>query len=443
MKKEMTPKVWKRLAQSGLGLASILASFSTSVSNAELLAYEGFDYPADTALEFNNGGTGWDATGWGWRNSYDGKGGIILNAAYIEAGSMSYGGLQTLGNHLHLYGDLGSIEMGRKLSSAIPGTAGTSTYISFIGQRVGAAADPTDPVYDNPDTEEVEVYPYGENLYPRGTSIRFFNETNGEIFQIGNYSNQSINEWSVFAAGSRPSGVSFSEAPAFVVVKINHNGDELVADDIIMWVNPDITQPEDTSTAQVVNLSATDVNDPEAIVDLSNISWISPWAGGGDIYRPWAEMLIDELRIGTTWDSVTPTGDGPPPAPTWAGFTTDEAGDCDTGDFLGWINVSDAPRIYSYALKTYIYMDESFVGPGGGWGYVFNLSADAPRGGDLTWAGYTVLETYDVETRLFLDWINIIQAPYVYSYNLGYWLYMPESYVTTSGGWGYFFDRND
>jgi hypothetical protein len=417
------------------------ALLTAPTAYAELLAYDGFDYPADTPLEFKNGGTGWDASGWTWRNTFDGKGGIILNAAYVEAGSLSYGGLQTEGNHLHLYGDLGSIEMGRKLANVIPGTAGTTTYISFIGQRVGAAADPSDPVYDNPDTEEVETYPYGENLYPRGASVRFFNASNGEIFQLGNYSNQSTNEWSVFAAGARNSGVSFSEAPAFVVMKIQHNGDETVADDIIMWINPDLTQPEDVSAAQVVNLSATDINDPEVAVDLSNISWISPWAGGGDSNRPWAEMLLDELRIGTTWQSVTPTGDGPVEQ-TWAGFPVDESGNCDTGDFLGYINVSEAPKVYSYACKTYLYMDESYVGPGGAWAYVYNTSNDAPTGGELTWAGYTVLETYDVETRNFLDWINILQAPYVFSYNIGFWFYMPESYVSASGSWGYFFDRN-
>jgi hypothetical protein len=334
--------------------------------------------------------------------------------------------------------------MGRKLAQVIVGAPGTSTYISFIGQRVGPAADPADPVYDNADTPEVETYPYGDNLYPRGAAVRFFNATNGEIFQLGNYSNQSQDQWSIFAAGARPTGVSFSEAPAFVVLKINHNGDNLVADDILMWVNPDLSQPEDPSSAQLVALGATDVNDPEAIVDLSNLSWISPWAGGGDVQRPWAEMLVDELRIGTTWAAVTPTGDGEkePPALTWAGFAYDEKGDCFTGDFLGWINVADSPRIYSYSCKTYLFMDESYVGPGGAWGYVFNTSTDAPRGGDLTWAGYTVLPTYDVETRNFLDWINILQAPYVFSYNIGYWLYMPEQYVSLSGGWGYFFDRN-
>lgn len=408
-----------------------------------LIAYDGFDYPADTALEFKNGGTGWSTQGWTWRNAFDGKGGIIMNSAYIEAGSLSYGNLETTGNHLHLYGDLGSIEMARGLAQVIPGTAGTSTYISFLGQRIGNPANPDDAVYDNPDTPEVETYPWGENLYPRGASVRFFNSSNGEIFQIGNYSNQSLNEWSVFAKGSRPSGISYSNEVSFVLMKITHNGDGTVADDIIFWVNPDIEAPEDVGTAQVVNLSAMDINDPEAVVDLSNIAWISPWAGNGDTTRPWAELLVDELRIGTTWESVTPTGGGTGPTNEWAGFPVDANGDCNTGQLLGWINVAEAPLILSYTFDTYLFIEESYVSAAGTWGYVFNRSTDAPTGGDDVWAGYTVLASKDVETRRFLKWINVIGAPYLFSYSLDAWLYMPESYVTQQGGWGYFFDGND
>lgn len=282
--------------------------FPTSplLSSDDLIAYEGFEYPENTALEYRNGGKGW-ATGWTWRKTFDGSGSEILNSAYIEIGGLTYGRLESRGNHLRMYGDLGNLEMGRQLASVIPGAAGTSTYISFIGQRVGAAADPSDPIYDNPATARVEAYPYGSNLYPRGTSVRFFSDSNERLLEIGNNSNQSLDEWSLIAKGTRPGGISFSLRPVFVVVKIDHAGDETVADDITMWIDPKVGQVEGESTAQLEIVSATDLSDPQSIVDFSNISWVSPWAGGGDALRPWAELLVDELRIGRTWSSVTPT----------------------------------------------------------------------------------------------------------------------------------------
>jgi hypothetical protein len=197
----------------------------------------------------------------------------------------------------------------------------------MLGQRLGPIASTEfkpDGVtsWDDPATEEVETYPYGDNLYPRGASLRFWSDTNGEKIGIGNYSNQQTNEWMVYGSGLlNPSGVSFTEAPAFVVVRIDHTGDETVADSIHMWVNPDLSAGEDLSTAQVSLISAMGINDPESPVDMSRLSWISPYVGNNSGDRPWAEMLLDEIRVGTRWEDVAPTGFVVPLIDTLEDFT--------------------------------------------------------------------------------------------------------------------------
>ena len=81
---------------------------------------------------------------------------------------------------------------------------------------------------------------------------------------------------------------------------------------------------------------------------------------------PW---LIDDLYQ-TAGVVVATPGEG---FGSWAGFPIiDAAGNCDTGGFLGWINVNTGDWIWSYSLNTYLYMPESNVGSGGAWGYVPN-----------------------------------------------------------------------
>lgn len=52
------------------------------------------------------------------------------------------------------------------------------------------------------------------------------------------------------------------------------------------------------------------------------------------------------------------------------------------------------------------------------------------------WAGYPVEnDGTSVNTDTFIGWIDIAQAPWVYSYSLGKFIYLPESAVSDSGAW--------
>jgi alpha-L-fucosidase 2 len=57
--------------------------------------------------------------------------------------------------------------------------------------------------------------------------------------------------------------------------------------------------------------------------------------------------------------------------PTWLGYPVRPDGNVDTGDFIGWVYVGEAPYVWNYALANWIYADEAFVGPAGGWVFIY------------------------------------------------------------------------
>lgn len=59
-----------------------------------------------------------------------------------------------------------------------------------------------------------------------------------------------------------------------------------------------------------------------------------------------------------------------------------------------------------------------------------------PEPGNL-WAGYTIDANGDVDTGDWLGWLNVNNDPWIYSYALENWLYLPEDNATDSGGWVY------
>jgi pectin methylesterase-like acyl-CoA thioesterase len=303
---------------------------------ANLIVYDGFDYPVIAGFDLTvfrflgtpNPGIGWEpgTSGlWKYRSNFDGKGVTGTLGSTVVAGSLSYGGLQTTGNHVHLSGESDTLELGRGFAETLVGTPGTSTYISFLAQRIGPQADPNSPAYDDPDTPQTETYPWGNNLYPRGASIRFFSKAPSDVnfdedLSIGRFSNRSESVWSVYGSmEDQVTDVQFGGGElAFVVVRIDHVGDATVPDNLYMWVNPDLYAGENTGSADLAFSNLENDGNP---IDFSNFQFVSPFAGGAEILpgpdevmgteddlvvRPHAEMLFDELRIGRTWASVTP-----------------------------------------------------------------------------------------------------------------------------------------
>ncbi|MEX0325028.1 MAG: hypothetical protein AB3N33_02950 [Puniceicoccaceae bacterium] len=57
--------------------------------------------------------------------------------------------------------------------------------------------------------------------------------------------------------------------------------------------------------------------------------------------------------------------------------------------------------------------------------------------GTTMWAGYAVDGEGWVDTSPWLGWINVSQGDYVWSINLGKYIYLPEGFVSESGAWSY------
>ncbi len=403
-------------------------------SDPDLLVYEGFDYDAGSSLEYLDGGTGW-STPWKWRPDFVTGGERITQSAIVEEGSLAYPGLDVSGNHVHLTGENGELQLGRGFAEAVGGVPGTSTWISYIGQRVGPEADPSSPAYGG-------SYPYGANLYPRGTSLRFWNT--GERFSVGNYSNQTTNTWSIYGSGLpiAKSEVSFSADAAFVVARIDHKettGD--AGDDIHVWINPEIGTEPDLAEADI---TLVDVREDAIPVHVGELTWLSPFAGQASvdsqqrILRPHAELLVDEIRVGRTAASVMPV------TTKWAGFEKTGQDNVFTGEFLQALFLGANDWNYAYSLQTWLHLAESDIAESGGWVYfrssnVSPPSLDNPSG---TWEGFPVDGNGIAHTGRLLGPVQVNLAPWVWSPSLQTWLHVPSGSLGNEGGWAYVLDRN-
>jgi hypothetical protein len=91
--------------------------------------------------------------------------------------------------------------------------------------------------------------------------------------------------------------------------------------------------------------------------------------GGDRTKRSWSG--IEDVAWANTeeWGTLRLLPGEVTPPLTWAGYEIVD-GWVDTEEFLGYLNVQDAPWIYSLLFEKYIYIEESMMGTGGGWLYV-------------------------------------------------------------------------
>lgn len=254
---------------------------------AQAAVYEGFAYPAGTQISTNeNGGTGWTGA---WTPDAESPTGHTVSSnslQYVDAGGR---GLVTAGGSVFYTatnqpsGDVRSFR-----DFAAPRTNGT-TWVSFIAQRMG-------PTVTNTGTPN--------NLYPRAANISFYQDGT-ERFAIGNGSGAVSNFWSILPAGSvaNVTNEQRSATPmnqqAFIVLRIDHIGDAAAANDnAYMWINPSLGSTPDVSTASARSVGAFNYS----------FNRIRPFVGAVDTAnnRPYAELNLDEVRVGDTFASVTP-----------------------------------------------------------------------------------------------------------------------------------------
>lgn len=116
----------------------------------------------------------------------------------------------------------------------------------------------------------------------------------------------------------------------------------------------------------------------------------------------------------------------------WAGLQPDPFGDVLSESTLGWINVKDSPWIWSYSLGSYIYLEENRYANPSTLFYVPNLSGELYVG---EWDTKFLNAEGNLFADCFLGWVNAINAPWVWSYSLSKYLYIPEAAATDAGAW--------
>ncbi|MDQ6631345.1 MAG: hypothetical protein M3Y82_06260 [Verrucomicrobiota bacterium] len=265
---------------------------ATSSSKATLLSYEGFDYTPGDSIVGQNGGSGFSEP---WQPN--GNGGTATN----QATSLSYTDAQgnrlvTLGGSLFLQGSTmdatnSAAAQPNRLLSYVRGTNGTddtTTWVSFLAVRQGP-------------TTNLPAIP--SNPYPRSANLSLFNSlpSNKEKLAMGNTALTSNNVVSIIPTGNmtnaKPSTISYSRTN-LIVVRIDHIAGTNF-DNAYLFVNPLLGSEPTLSQADTNSLGAFDFS----------FNRIRPFAGGDrstSAGSPYAELVLDEIRIGTTYADVAP-----------------------------------------------------------------------------------------------------------------------------------------
>lgn len=80
----------------------------------------------------------------------------------------------------------------------------------------------------------------------------------------------------------------------------------------------------------------------------------------------------------------------------------------------------------------------------GDWGTFFALDNIAFSVNTITdpeptpmWAGYEIDDSGNVDTGAWLGVVNVDAAPWIWSFSLEAWLYLPEDVIEESGSWSF------
>jgi hypothetical protein len=245
--------------------------FCPQVSGA-LIAYEGFSYADASAIPGQTGGTGF-ANAWQLN-------GTPAGGALAQAGSLTYTdstgkSLLTSGQRGFFTGVGGTAQPNRDLAAA-RGTDGTTTWLSFIGVRGGQTVS-------------------APNIYPRGGNLSLFNNA-GERLATGNSSSAPANTWALVPTGTlanRQGSTAPFDQVTMVVVRIDHKPGN---DDAFLFINPTLGVEPSVGSAAATSVGAFDFS----------FNRVRPFAGGPQTGVPFAELQLDEIRVGENYFDVTP-----------------------------------------------------------------------------------------------------------------------------------------
>jgi hypothetical protein len=260
-----------------------------ATSRATLFAYEGFDYPiAVDGLAAQNGGTGF-TTAWD----------DVANDGEILASTLSYtdGGGRTLitsGNMAQMDGSTAGTSVNFRTIDSAQYSAANTLYISMLGQKIPSGlGTPLDSRAVNmavfAGTSERVGIGHGTNTPAGG----FAGEYRWGFFTNGNGNNGQVGD----ATFAHYSSVNI-QSPAFSVLKIELNANG-INERMTLFVNPSL----DAESSNVPSAIVIDTRDMAAL--MSDLNRLRPF-GGNQNANGAGILNLDELRVGSTWEDVTP-----------------------------------------------------------------------------------------------------------------------------------------
>ena len=273
-------------------LALVLLLATSLSAHAALLAYEPFTNAPGTAIIGSSGGSNFSGA---WQANS--SGGIATNTAsglsYTDAATNTLVTLGGAGFFQGLTSANTSMQPIRpfNFSRGTNGSGDGTTWISFLIVRQG-------PVNGS-----------ATNGWLRGANVPHDLGTSQKL-AIGNSSGAATNTVGLIPLGNstnlKSSPILFGGRTNFIVVRIDH-----VAgtnnDNAWLFVNPSLATEPPTSAANTNSLGAFDFS-----FDTLRI-----FAGGqSSAAQPYAEIIVDEYRVGETYADVAPYGVVVPPAPT-------------------------------------------------------------------------------------------------------------------------------
>jgi hypothetical protein len=274
----------------GVVLATVLVSGVET--RAALLAYEPFTNAPGAAIIGSTAGFGFNGA-WQSNSSQGTATNTTSGLSYtdglsrqlvVSGGAGFFQGLTTGNNNMQ---PIRLFNFGRGTN----GTDGVTTWISFIVVRQG----PTGSLAGNP--------------YGRGANVPHdLNTGNLQKLAIGNSSGVGSNTVALIPTGSAANcrgdaNSTFGGATNFVVVRVDHvvGGN----DHAYLFVNPTLGVEPATSSAGAAWTNSFDFS----------FDRLRMFAGGqSSAAQPYAELIVDEYRLGESYADVTPYEGAPPVA---------------------------------------------------------------------------------------------------------------------------------
>jgi len=263
---------------------------------AVLQVYEGFNYADGTNIVGQNGGGGWanawNATGTASTTetattpglTYPGLNSTLVNNKLSLAGQQTTG---TSGNNAFIFRSVGA--------SNNFGADGSTTWLSFIGQRTGTKSGTHSPTA-GPTYERI----FGISFFQGGTA-----SATDERWSVGELTPAAAaidpDTWtlSIFPTVEIQATAAPIDVQSFLLVRVDY-GIGTGADNAYLWVNPDLSAGEPAIGSQQATLSLRNLE-----FDRIRVSAGGSQSSGALLA---ASGFLDEIRIGNSFASVIGPG---------------------------------------------------------------------------------------------------------------------------------------